>query len=119
MISMNKAQQQRGITRKEMSVKIHMYSFQSEEVDIRLEILSNWGHASRVGLTEIQLLQSSGALLPVPSTGVTARSAQAQSGPPSVLFNGKAKVRGRYKPWSVKKKKKLGMGGHWRVEMAC
>lgn len=68
--------------------------FQLEDVDIRLEILSNWGHASRVGLTEIQLLQSSGALLPVPSSGVSVRGAHAQSGPPSILFNGKAKVRG-------------------------
>ena len=68
--------------------------FQLEDVDIRLEILSNWGHASRVGLTEIQLLQSSGALLPVPTSGVSVRGAHAQSGPPSVLFNGKAKVRG-------------------------
>ena len=66
---------------------------QKEGMDVRLEILSNWGHSSQVGLTEVQLLQSSGSLLPVPSTGVSVQGAHSPSGPPSILFNGKAKVR--------------------------
>ncbi|KAL8620866.1 hypothetical protein ACOMHN_047037 [Nucella lapillus] len=65
---------------------------QSDPVEVRLEILSNWGHSSRVGLTEVQLVHMSGSLLPVPSAGVTVRGAHSQSGPPSVLFNGRAKT---------------------------
>ena len=68
------------------------FLFQSGGVEIRLKIMSNWGHPSRVGLTEIQLLHASGSLLPVPSTGVTVLGGHSQSGSPAVLFNGRAKV---------------------------
>ncbi|KAK7112200.1 hypothetical protein V1264_011687 [Littorina saxatilis] len=72
----------------------------SEGADVRMEILSNWGNASRVGLTEIQLLSSSGSLLPVPSSGISVRGAHSQAGPPCVLFNGKTKTTKERNMWA-------------------
>lgn len=59
---------------------------------VTIEMVSNWGHPSRLGLTEIQLLNESEHLLPVSSSGVFVHGAESMSGSPSILFNGKTKV---------------------------
>lgn len=59
---------------------------------VTIEMVSNWGHPSRLGLTEIQLLNELEHLLPVSSSGVFVHGAETMSGSPSILFNGKTKV---------------------------
>lgn len=72
---------------------LHLVAQKGEEhVEVSIEILSNWGHSSRVGLTEIQMLSTSGQLLPVPASGVSAKGAHSMSCLPTILFNGRAKV---------------------------
>ncbi len=64
-------------------------------VSVRVRVLSNWGHASRVGLTELQLVDTAGAALPVDPAHVTLRGA-AGSTDVACLFNGRCKVRETY-----------------------
>ncbi|KAK7501363.1 hypothetical protein BaRGS_00007488, partial [Batillaria attramentaria] len=71
-------------------------------VEVTIEIKSNWGNASRVGLTEIQLLDSTGSLLPVAASGVSAHGSHEASGPPGILFNGKAKTTKERNMWSCR-----------------
>lgn len=73
-----------------------------DRVEVRVEILSNWGNTSRVGLTEIQLLDTAGCLLPVSSNGVSAHGDHGVSGSPCVLFNGKAKTTKERNMWSCR-----------------
>jgi len=61
-------------------------------VTVRVELLSNWGHAQLVGLTEIELLDASECRIDVqPSADVSVSTASTVS-QINVLFNGKCKV---------------------------
>ncbi len=63
-----------------------------EDLEIQVRLLSNWGHSSRIGLTEIQLLESSGQRIEVDPANVTLHGAE-DSSDVGCLFNGKCKVR--------------------------
>ena len=57
-----------------------------------IEITSNWGHSSLVGLTELQFYDQSGLLLPIKPSDVSVYGANKESNKVEVLFNGKSKV---------------------------
>ncbi|XP_025076001.1 protein KIAA0556 homolog isoform X2 [Pomacea canaliculata] len=69
---------------------------------VTIEMVSNWGHPSRLGLTEIQLLNELEHLLPVSSSGVFVHGAETMSGSPSILFNGKTKTTKERNMWSCR-----------------
>ena len=61
-------------------------------IHVYLEIKSNWGHNMRLGLTEIQLFDGAGTLIPVSPNDVSVHGAEDCKEHVSVLFNGKFKV---------------------------
>ncbi|GAB1610533.1 protein KIAA0556-like, partial [Argonauta hians] len=67
---------------------------------VRLELLSNWGHNKRIGLTEIQLYDTSGKIIPVLPENVTVKNASNPSNSILVVFNGKAKTSKLKSMWS-------------------
>lgn len=68
-------------------------SVQDEDtLEVHIEIKSNWGHAMRLGLTEIQLFDGNNALLQIAPIDVTVYGAEECRGSIDVLFNGKCKV---------------------------
>ncbi|XP_036369214.1 protein KATNIP homolog isoform X2 [Octopus sinensis] len=67
---------------------------------VRLELLSNWGHNKRIGLTEIQLYDTSGKIIPVLPENVTVKNASNPSNSILVVFNGKAKTSKLKNMWS-------------------
>ena len=58
----------------------------------RLVITSNWGDAGRVGLTEIQFLDSRKRKIVIMLSSVSMAGAGKTTGGLSALFNGKSKV---------------------------
>ena len=62
-------------------------------IEVHLEIKSNWGHAMRLGLTEIQLFDGNHSLLQISPSDVTVFGAEECKGTIDLLFNGKFKVR--------------------------
>lgn len=69
-----------------------MSSSSGDFIEIHIEIKSNWGHAMRLGLTEIQVYDQSSNLLPVSAADVTVHGAEECKGTVDLLFNGKYKV---------------------------
>jgi len=64
-----------------------------QQITVRVELLSNWGHERFVGLTEIELLDAHEERIDIdPSSGVTV-SADCLVNNIDALFNGKCKVR--------------------------
>ena len=61
-------------------------------IEVHIEIKSNWGHAMRLGLTEIQLYDGSNSLLQIAPSDVTVFGAEECKGTVDLLFNGKFKV---------------------------
>ena len=61
-------------------------------IEVRLTILSNWGHADRVGLTEIQFYDLSRKKIEVRPADVKVHGAVNVRSEIDVLFNGKFKV---------------------------
>ena len=64
----------------------------TDRLEVTLEITSNWGHSGLVGLTELQVFDQSGVLVPVKPSDVSVHGARGQTGKVDVLFNGKSKV---------------------------
>ena len=62
-----------------------------EDLEIKVRLLSNWGHSNRIGLTEIQLYDTAGHRVDVDPANVTLHCAHGSSDV-SCLFNGKCKV---------------------------
>ena len=62
-----------------------------EDLEIKVRLLSNWGHSNRIGLTEIQLYDTGGHRVDVDPANVTLHGAHGSSDV-SCLFNGKCKV---------------------------
>ena len=69
-----------------------MTSEVTSEVTARLVVTSNWGDAGRVGLTEIQFLDSRKRKVVVVLSSVSMAGAGKTMGGLSALFNGKSKV---------------------------
>jgi len=61
-------------------------------VTVHVELLSNWGHAQLVGLTEIELLDASECRIDVQPSADVSVSAASTVSQIDVLFNGKCKV---------------------------
>ena len=61
-------------------------------IEVHIEIKSNWGHAMRLGLTEIQLFDDHNTLIPIDPSDVKVYGAEECRGTVDVLFNGKCKV---------------------------
>lgn len=61
-------------------------------IHVHLEILSNWGHNMRLGLTEIQVYDQTGCLIPISGDDVSVHGAEDCRGTVDILFNGKFKV---------------------------
>ena len=59
---------------------------------VRVLLKSNWGHCSRLGLTELQLFDSATRRLSVAASDVTVLGADDVKGHVENLFNGKCKV---------------------------
>ncbi|KAK6170887.1 hypothetical protein SNE40_019176 [Patella caerulea] len=62
------------------------------DIEVNIEILSNWGHPSRLGLTEIQFYNQDKQLIPVNCNDVTIHGGNKTHASIDVLFNGKAKT---------------------------
>ncbi|KAK7490871.1 hypothetical protein BaRGS_00017927, partial [Batillaria attramentaria] len=75
----------------------------SREKWLTVELLNNWGDESKIGLTEIQLLDSAGCALPVPADSVTTNNARYQYREASVLFNGEEKTTNVDHTWTCEK----------------
>ena len=64
----------------------------SEPIEIHLEFLSNWGHASRIGFTEVQVFDQRGRRIAFADDDVMQRNMEDVRGDIMSLFNGKFKV---------------------------
>ncbi|XP_046378417.2 katanin-interacting protein-like isoform X2 [Haliotis rufescens] len=71
-----------------------------EVLEVNMEILSNWGHPDRVGLTEIQFFNSDKQLIPVRMSDVSVHGATGCRTSLDVLFNGKPKTTKERYMWS-------------------
>ncbi|XP_046573388.1 katanin-interacting protein-like isoform X2 [Haliotis rubra] len=71
-----------------------------EVLEVNMEILSNWGHPDRVGLTEIQFFNSDKQLIPVRMSDVSVHGATGCRTSRDVLFNGKPKTTKERYMWS-------------------
>ncbi|XP_066292007.1 katanin-interacting protein-like isoform X3 [Branchiostoma lanceolatum] len=61
-------------------------------VEVFCEMLSNWGHPSRLGLTEMEFFDLEGKKIPVSEADVIATGAEEQKGTVGCLVNGKTKT---------------------------
>jgi len=66
---------------------------QSNSLTVTLKILSNWGHPSRVGLTEVQFFDQTKNRFDVNPDDIRVKGARNVKGDLAVLCNGKCKVR--------------------------
>ena len=66
-----------------------------ETMEVLVEVLSSWGHPSRVGLTEIQFFDMKKRRIFVNHSQVKVQGATNVKGELEALFNGKCKV-GKY-----------------------
>ncbi|KAH9498867.1 hypothetical protein Btru_004902, partial [Bulinus truncatus] len=71
----------------------------TERMEVALEILSNWGHSSMVGLTELQFFDQSKCLIPIKPSDVSIHGAKENSNNIEVLFNGKSKTTKERNMW--------------------
>ncbi|XP_067672341.1 katanin-interacting protein-like isoform X2 [Haliotis asinina] len=71
-----------------------------EVLEVNMEILSNWGHPDRVGLTEIQFFNTDKQLIPVRVSDVSVHGATGCRTSRDVLFNGKPKTTKERYMWS-------------------
>ncbi|KAL4239441.1 hypothetical protein ACF0H5_000256 [Mactra antiquata] len=71
-------------------------------IEIHIEIKSNWGHAMRLGLTEIQIYDQSNHLLSITGDDVSIHGAEECQGSVDTLFNGKFKTNKERNMWSCR-----------------
>ena len=69
-----------------------IFIFQHHERIIKLQLLSNWGHPKRIGLTEIQFFDTNKNRIEVNTSCSQTFQSVAPRGEFSNLFNGKCKV---------------------------
>ncbi|XP_052774680.1 katanin-interacting protein-like isoform X2 [Mya arenaria] len=69
---------------------------------VHIEVKSNWGHAMRLGLTEIQVYDQHGNLVHVSGDDVSVHGAEECRGTVDVLFNGKFKSNKERNMWSCR-----------------
>lgn len=69
-------------------------------ISIHLELLTNWGHEKRIGLTEIQLFHENGKIIPIQPEEISVKNATNESASIHTLFNGKAKTSKIKNMWS-------------------
>ncbi|XP_059167114.1 katanin-interacting protein-like isoform X2 [Physella acuta] len=72
----------------------------TDRFEVTVEILSNWGHSSLVGLTELQFFDQSKCLIPVNPTDISIQGAKTSSKQLEALFNGKSKTTKERNMWS-------------------
>ncbi|CAG5117097.1 unnamed protein product, partial [Candidula unifasciata] len=72
----------------------------TDHFEVTLEILSNWGHPSLVGLTELEFFDQSGRLIPIKSSDVSVHGARSSTNKVDVIFNGKSKTTRERNMWS-------------------
>ncbi|XP_076332193.1 katanin-interacting protein-like isoform X3 [Tachypleus tridentatus] len=91
-----------GLETQKSSSKVASKYKSSEGIitSIDLELLSNWGHPDRIGLTEVQLYDSSGKLLDVKPMDVSVEGSQNAAGEIGNLVNGKTKTVKERHMWS-------------------
>lgn len=65
----------------------------NQPIEVHIEILSNWGHDTRVGLTEIQLFDNNKQRIDVDENDVMVRNVERMRGGDVMsLFNGRYKA---------------------------
>ncbi len=64
-------------------------------IEIEIKLLSNWGHKSRIGLTEVQLFRNDGQQVDIDPACVHIQDGK-DATDVSCLFNGKYKVCGTH-----------------------
>ncbi|XP_052267310.1 katanin-interacting protein-like isoform X2 [Dreissena polymorpha] len=74
----------------------------SDVIELHIEVRSNWGHAMRLGLTEIQVYDQRGDLVAVSGDDVSVHGAEDCQGSVDVLFNGKFKTMKERNMWSCR-----------------
>ncbi|XP_005100895.1 katanin-interacting protein isoform X2 [Aplysia californica] len=74
----------------------------TDRLEVTVEISSNWGHPSLVGLTELQFFDQSGLLVPIKPSDVSVHGARGETSKVEVLFNGKSKTTKERNMWSCK-----------------
>ncbi|XP_022250480.1 protein KIAA0556-like isoform X2 [Limulus polyphemus] len=96
------SQQNQGLMSQESSSKVasEYKSSEGNVINIDLELLSNWGHPDRIGLTEVQLYDSSGKLLDVKPMDVSVEGSGSVVGEVGNLVNGKTKTVKERHMWS-------------------
>ncbi|BFZ02930.1 hypothetical protein BsWGS_05969 [Bradybaena similaris] len=72
----------------------------TDHFEVTLEIVSNWGHSSLVGLTELEFFDQLGCLIPIKSSDVSVQGARGSTNKVEVLFNGKSKTTRERNMWS-------------------
>ncbi|XP_013084186.2 katanin-interacting protein-like isoform X2 [Biomphalaria glabrata] len=72
----------------------------TERMEVTVEILSNWGHSSLVGLTELQFFDESKCLIPIKPSDVSVHGVKDNYNKIEVLFNGKSKTTKERNMWS-------------------
>ncbi|GFO38442.1 protein kiaa0556 [Plakobranchus ocellatus] len=75
---------------------------ETDRLELTFEIMSNWGHPSLVGLTELQFFDQSGCLVPVKPSDISVTGAGSSAKNVGVLFNGKSKTTKERNMWSCK-----------------
>ncbi|CAH1274468.1 KIAA0556 [Branchiostoma lanceolatum] len=71
-------------------------------VEVFCEMLSNWGHPSRLGLTEMEFFDLEGKKIPLSEADVIATGAEEQKGTVGCLVNGKTKTIKDRHMWSCR-----------------
>lgn len=66
---------------------------QMSTTDVVMGISSNWGHPSRVGLTEVEFYNGSGEKITLTPTDVWVKGSKDMQGILGNIVNGRAKVR--------------------------
>ena len=63
-----------------------------DAIEVQLEILTNWGHPLRVGLTEVQAMTEDKMVLPILPSNIGVSGCDNEKGDLANLVNGKTKV---------------------------
>ncbi|CAH1795086.1 unnamed protein product [Owenia fusiformis] len=69
-------------------------------IELHIELLSNWGHKSRIGLTEIQIFDMEKRRIPINESDLVLHGVKQPKGDLNNLFNGKFKSTKERNMWS-------------------
>ncbi|XP_054763910.2 uncharacterized protein LOC129270575 [Lytechinus pictus] len=77
----------------------------SPDLEVVIEINSNWGHPSRVGVTEVQFFDLQGQRLTLQPSSIEARNAEESKGELANIINAKMKTTKERNMWSCEYEK--------------